>query len=402
MVIQTSKNRIRLFHITSSVFIGAYLFVTVAFFLSQLVEASREPLTGDQQYAFEASIRPQEYLSMLVLGARGQASAAPLDYIVCKVLDDIKDDVSYFGLHPKVYFRLFANGATTFCAVLILFLFGKEIARQQENLALAVAQWVLLLCVPLTSFFAIQVYKFAHLMRPYALWTSLYFLALAVSIRQTKRNRLLLIILILLAFTATGSVFQLSAMVLAYLVVAAIQKDKLKDVILNGTKLFGLPFAVVLYYCFQVGKFGYDPPLWMDFYKYWSHHLLIIPLMVGASVACFLNKSDRPSAMAPLSLLFVYLLGPIIFMLTRSRGLFYADRYYMYYELCRAIFLLTIVKCLPDFINKVKSQRVVVVVLLLTCFVGSSFALRPKILRRFQKSIAEAGWVIAGNLQTVS
>ena len=64
------------------------VFVTCGiFFFSQLREASLKPLWGDEIFGLERTIPNLHYQQMVIYGAKGQGSPAPLFYILGKALD---------------------------------------------------------------------------------------------------------------------------------------------------------------------------------------------------------------------------------------------------------------------------------------------------------------------------
>jgi len=381
--------------------IACFLFIVSTFFLAKLTESANKPFWGDETYGLELSAGKHSYFEILINGAKGQASPAPLDYLALKFLDQIKERTSYFGLTPEVYFRLFANGITIFSALMILFLFRREIAKSKENLSTKAVQLLLLLCFPIAFLFTPKVYYFAAEARPYALWNSLFLLVLATSLLDAKNNKLLFALLILLSFSATAAIFQISAILLAYFIIGLLQKNDFRNILKKAIKLFAVPFFVVLYYCFRSGnwdmvRYG---STWDDFLKFWTHQSIIILIMLIAIAVCFVKRENRKYAIAPLSFLIVFLLGPLIFWITRFKGFFYVERQYIYYELSRPVFLLATIKCIPAYIKNAKSKTAITIILIVFFVVGGIFTLRPKRLRRFNKARINAMNVLRRDLQ---
>ena len=380
-------------------FFCIYLFIAAVFFLSQMKEAYEWPFWLDEQFSLDSTIRSHGYTDLLLNGAKGQGSSAPLDYIICKALDQMKEKVSYVGVPPNVYFRLFANSVTVFSVLMAAIFLGGEIAKNKKTLPLTATQLFLLLCVPVSFLFSIQVYKYAHEMRPYALWVSIYLLSLAAGLLSAKNNRVFFWTLIFLSLSATASLFQLGAMAIAYFIVHLTSKEKLNQTLISCLKLFGLPLAVVFYYCLRSGEWGYGAAFgtWGDFVKLWSHKMVTIPLMAGISALCFAKLESRKYALAPLSFLFAYLMGPAIFWITKWRGFLYADRQYIYYELTNAVFLMTLLRLLPVYVKNLKPRVAVATILVGALFAGGALAFRPKIIRRFQTSCANVASVLKGD-----
>lgn len=72
-------------------FWGISLGIATLFFLSQLLEAYRWPMWGDETHALDSTIRLHSYLSLLLEGAKGQVSPSPLDYLMVKFLDQVRE-----------------------------------------------------------------------------------------------------------------------------------------------------------------------------------------------------------------------------------------------------------------------------------------------------------------------
>lgn len=380
--------------ILNILFIASYLFIVVAFFLSQFVESSQKSLWGDETYSLQYCIRNHGYFDILLNGAQPQGSPAPLDYLACKFLDQIKEKVSYLGMTPEVYFRLFANLVTIFSILVIMFLFKKEIFLSKEIIQVKAAQLFLLLCLPIVFLFTWQVYYYAAEMRPYALWTSLFLTVLAVSLLDLKSNRLFFATLILLSLSATAAIFQLNAIASAYFIVRFIQKDNFKDISKKAVRLFAIPYFIVIYYCLRVGKMGFEGGDWGDFFELWNHKAILIPTMMVIIALCLIKEENRRYSLASLSLLILFIMGPVIFWVTRLKGFFFADRQFIYYELARPVFILTAIKCIPAYVRNIKSRFAIAAVLLVFCFLGAALTFNAKRLIRFDKARVNAARIL--------
>ncbi|MFH1655220.1 MAG: hypothetical protein ABH954_01250 [Candidatus Omnitrophota bacterium] len=392
MMIRSRKNQSHIEKGLNLVFLAVYLFIVIIFFLSQLVESSNKPFWGDETYGLITNVRGDSYITTLLHGAKQQGSPAPLDYLACKVLDQLKEKVSYFGMSEEVYFRLFANGITAFSALMIMFLFRREIVKTKEDITIKTAQLFLLLCVPIGYLFAQQIYYYAAETRPYASWNSIFLLVLATSLLDAKKNWLFFVMLILLSLSATAAVFQISAIALAYFMVNLVKWEDFKNILIKTIGLFLLPLCIVLYYCFRAGiwdmvRYGAS---WDDFFKMWVHQSIIIPFMFFVIVLCFKRKENRKYATAPLAFLILFLLGPLIFWITRLRGFFYSERQFIYYGLTKTVFILTAIKCLPSYVKNIRSKTIVLVVIIIFCVVGAAFTLRPKRLKKFEQARVNA------------
>ena len=370
--------------------------LTAVFFFAQLNEAVHKPLWGDEVYGLQTSVRADGFASMLVRGVPGQGSPAPLDYLALKCLDRIREPVSYFGLHSYVYYRLWANSATALSIIFVVLLFAHQIYKRRDG-ASKPLQIILLGFVPVIFLFSRMVYYYAAEMRPYALWDALWFIVLAVSLSERRTERGWIVVLILLALSATTSVFQIGVTALSYGIVRLINGRPFKETALDVLKIFGLPLLIVFNYCLRVGEWGEHEigESWPVFWKMWAHESVTIPLMLGAIALCFFRAENRKYAVAPLSVLFIYLIGPLIFFVTKLKGFFFADRQYIYYDLTNAIFLLTLIQCLPGYAPLLKKRAAAVLVLSLVLLVGAAVAFRPKVCRKMAAAFHKAGAVLA-------
>lgn len=387
MLGKLGKFRLSIYGILNLLFLIVYLFIVVAFFFGKIFDAFHKPFWIDEIFGLSV-IRSCSYTRLLFCGAPGEGSSAPLDYIACKVLDQIKENVSYFGFTPEIYFRLFANGITAFSALVILFLFKKGITNDRGNVAVKTTQLFLLLCLLIAYLFRTQIYYFAAEIRPYALWNSLFIIALATSFSEETNKKFFFFSLILVAFSATAAIFQISTLAAAYFVVRVVSTDKVKKILKDEARLFAIPFFVVLYYCLRAGKWNFVSPgeNWENFISLWKHKLGIIPLMLSVITACFLKKENNKYAVAALAFLMLFLIGPLIFLITTSRGFFYAERQYIYYELSTAVFIMTLIKCIPAYTKKIKSKSIISVILITLCLIGASSALKSKYIKKFKRA----------------
>jgi ABC-type multidrug transport system fused ATPase/permease subunit len=381
-------------------FLLAYFFIIAAFFLGKIFDSFHKPFWIDEIYGLQGTIRNHSYLHLLFSGATGQASPAPLDFIACKALDQLKGAVAYFGFTPEVYFRLFANGVTVLGALVVMFIFKKEITNSKSNIAVKAAQLFLLLCLPIAYLFQRHVYYYAAEMRQYALWNSLFMVVLAASLLDEKENRLLFFSLILLAFSVTASIFQLAAAAAAYFIVQIINKHSLKNIFRNEIKLLAAPFLIALYYCLRVENgnvvdVGGTPG---EFMGLWIHKAVAIPLMLSVIALCLMQKENRRYAMAALTFLILFLMGPLIFLITRLKGYFYAERQFVYYELALVVFILTLIKCIPAYVRDVKPRPVAYILLILFCLIGAGVTLRPKLIGKFNRAQVNALKVLTGEI----
>lgn len=367
--------------------------IAVIFFLGQTYEAGRKPFWGDETFGLEQSIRSARYLDLLTRGARGQGSPSPLDYLAIKAIDDMKDRVNYFGLNPDVYFRLWPNAVTALSATLAVLMLLGNILESKTERSIRFLQIFLLSFVPFSYYFNRFVYYYAAEMRPYALWNSLWLIVLAAGLTSDKKRSPLVIALTLLAMSATASIFQIGAMLAAFLFVDHLQTRSFPNSTRQALKTFLLPLIIAVFYSLQAGQWGYQDQSWggwKDFQSLWVHKATVIPLMVLVLILCFIKKENHRYAIVPLSALFLYLLGPLIYYLTRLKGFFYAERQYIYYDLTNAVFLMTSIQCLPGLLGDIRGRLLKASMIILVLIIACSVTFRPKLIKKCWMNIAHA------------
>ncbi len=369
-------------------FICALMMLVVVSFIGQLYQAQSKPFWGDEEYGIETSVAYFSYGHMLLHGAQGQGSPAPLDYLALKIFDDMKIHVDTFGLSDEVYYRLWANGVTVvMCFIMALLLLG-DINSSRSTISIKSIQMTLVVFACVTFLFSRMVYYYAAEARPYALWNVLWMFSLVVSLSEQKSKRLLIISLCLLAMSATASIFQILMMAIAFGIFEFLKEKKFQQTILKTMKIFVLPFLISFYYCLQADKWSIVEAggTFHDFLDLWNHKATTIPLMGVAIGLCFIGRDNRKHALAPLSVLLLFLIGPLIFWVTRLKGFFYAERQFVYYDLTYAVFLLTVMKCLPSIFSRIKLNKLKMGVFALIFFIGFSMTFRKKLLRKVEKS----------------
>src|SRR3989338_430297 len=162
------------------IFLLIIFILLFTFFCSQLLDASNKPLWRDEWFGLKVSVGSASYAGLLLRGAAGQATPAPLDYLAVKFFDQIKEAVNYFSLPPRAYFRLFSNLAALFGLLLIVALFALDIQRLERSRGEQLAYFFLLICVLVAYLYNEFLYFFAAEARPYALWTILWFMSAAL------------------------------------------------------------------------------------------------------------------------------------------------------------------------------------------------------------------------------
>src|SRR3989338_4581322 len=98
-----------------------YFLVCVVFFIGQMEEARRFPLWQDEIFGLACCVQAP-VVDLIVKGAGGQASPAPLFYLLLKPIIFIREKF-FQHWEPAVYFRLFNISVTTATPWALLFIF---------------------------------------------------------------------------------------------------------------------------------------------------------------------------------------------------------------------------------------------------------------------------------------
>jgi len=329
--------------------LAAVLALAGYFGLSQIQKSAQKPMWGDELYTLERNVRVQSWSNFLRHGAGGQGSPAPLDYLLIKILDSAKVSLQYLNLHPLAYYRLSSHLGSLASGLLVALMMWK-LCRPAGLL------WIhhaLLLIATLTVYwFQFYTYFFSAEMRPYALWNGLTLVTLASFFAWPRWKLLTFFGLCSLAFTATASVFQLMAMGVAFGIVRRLEHRTFREIIREALVLFILPSLIAYYYCPKGGNWGYldaGSGTWNQYWAFWlgKEHVWIL---CGLSMALCMFRTETRRLMIPsLSLLILYVMGPLIYYLTRKTGFFFSDRQFIYYELDVPLFLMTVALCLPSY-----------------------------------------------------
>jgi len=356
-----------------------YFTVGIVFFLGQLQEARKSPLWLDEKFGMDCCVQAP-VVDLIVKGANGQASPAPLFYLLLKPVIFIKEKF-LIRLEPEIYLRLFTICSTVFTSWALFFIFLPLIGKNINRPLLAVTQLFILLCVPFTYFFEFLTYKHTHEMRPFAFWNSIYFLTLALALRKIEKSTLFFICTIALALCANASIFQLLTLMAAYAYLHYVKGREKSEIATSLAKIFLIPFCIALYYCFHSSRWEYHSAAWGDFYDLWSHQFSHVILLVLLTIFCFKRQENRALAIAPLSLILLFIIGPLIFLLIKLDGLFFTDRHFIYYDLIKPVTLLFLLQCLPTILN-FKSQRIILIVCFAVIFIAFFLTFRSKIISR--------------------
>lgn len=340
--------------IKNLLFLAFAIFLSLFFLLSQFNYSRHKALWLDENHGI-GRINGMNVLPLIIKGPPGQSSKAPLDYLLIKALNYIRKEVKYFNFQPTTYLRLVSIFSTFLLTILGVW-FAWFYCRTNDILYFV--QGISLLFALLFAWFQPHIYSYAALARPYALWNSLWFLCLSLFFLWPRLRLLSILCLTLLAFTVTTSIFQIMALSVSFLIVRLIEKEKWQSIFKEGISLFLIPTLVSLYYCLKAGQWGYIGPqwgTWSSFLNFWYHFKYVGIGSVIIIALCLLKDSTRPYVIPSMSVLLLYLMGPIIYMITRYKGFFFSNRQYVYYELAIPIFFLTVAYCYPYWrVKKIK------------------------------------------------
>lgn len=373
-----------------AIFLVFWINLAFIFALDQFYQASQKPFWLDERHGLEHSVRHAAFSDLFINGAKGQGSPAPLDYVFLKILDNLKGPLNSFGFTAEVYFRFVSIFSTLFAALFVLIYFSIHISRQASKVPTKIVQLILLGFVPIAFFFSRYVYYYAAEMRPYALWNALYFLALALSLLKDRYLWAWITFLVLLAFTATASIYQIAMLAMAYFTVEFIQNRSFVRDSINTIKVFIVPIVIALFYCFKVTQWAepFSKDEWSDYFHLWLHKMPIVPMMLVGIVLCWIKKENRKYTIAPLGFLLLYLLGPLTFWLTKMKGFFYTDRQYVYYDLTNPVFLLTVLCVLPAYSDIIKKKLYYFSILGVVILIGLSVTFKSKVNKKISKAVS--------------
>lgn len=332
--------------------------IVATFCVDRLLAAAQSPLWLDENFNVKRSIRPATYASLLFEGPEGQASPAPLDYVLCKFLDDHRESWHWLGLHPRVYYRLVANGVTCLVAVLIFTFFMRDIRRASYAFWIKGLQCTVLLLAEIAFLFDFSVRLYAAEMRPYALWNALWMLILAVGLRTQRPGLWWKGALVLLALSSTAAIFQIGLLALAFGLAGFSSTIVWRVRVQELLSYFLLPFIILLYYLMNTTSYAYpfQAAYVTKFFQLWEYNFIAIALMGWIGISALNQKTHRRYVPVIATVVALYLCGPLIFKLIMHKGLYFHRRFFIYYGLSSAIFLLAAVQCLPVYCQRFVEQ----------------------------------------------
>jgi len=375
----------------------AFFVVTVVFlfgvcnFINQMHHADNKEFWLDEKYSMKSTIQGNSYLGLLGKAAiRSESNAAPLDYLFTKILVDMKQEVRSFGLSDKEYYRLWANFVMILGGLVVVCLFTRDILRSPFSGQIRIFQLLLLMFLPLLYLYRPMTYHYQAEVRPYALWFALWLISIGICSLARTSKIILAVCLSLLAMTMVGSVFQILAVGIAYFVIQWLQNGW-KQAMRDFFQVFTVPLFLVVFYAYPAA-YGHrsDEPwavVWHQFYELWGHEAIIIPLLIVSIGSLYLSKRTQPMIIGPLAVLIVFLMGPLILLITLGRGYFFTERQYIYYDAHRAVFWLSLINILPFYLEKIKDHKKQIMAMALILALGLPFVFPKKTTLDMQKVI---------------
>ncbi len=341
--------------------IVAVFLIGLCNFINQMYHADTKEFWGDEKYALKNTIQGNTYLGLLGKRAvRSEVNAAPLDYLFTKILDDVKQAVGSFGVSDQVYYRLWANFVMVLAGFVVVCLFARDILRSPSSNLVRMFQLLLLMFLPFLYLYRPMTYYYAAEVRPYALWFALWFISIGLCSLARTSKFILALCLSLLAMTMVGSVFQILSIGIAYFAVQWGQNGW-KQAMRDCFQVFTVPLFLVVFYAYPAayGHRAYEPRVvaWHRFHELWGHNAIIIPMLLAAIASLYLSKRTKPMITGPLAVLIVFLMGPLIFLITLGRGYFFTERQYIYYDAHRVVFWLSLINVLPFYLEKIKDRK---------------------------------------------
>jgi hypothetical protein len=357
-------------------FLPALALLTTTFFALGLHRANRSTLRGDEIVTLEGNWRGQSPGNLIVNGAAGQVSPAPLMYVADVVADRLRVPLRYLGLTPPGYARLpsllFTSGLG-FAAALVVALR----IRQQEGGATAL-QYFLVLCGLAAFIFHLKVFAFAGIERPYGPWNGLWFVLLAWLLGRPPTPKGPLVLLSLLAATATAACFQILALGIALLVVRRVERRPLHDILREGSLLLALPALIGAYYALRSVDTGYEELTYAEkmphFLRFWLLSNLHVWIASGAMTFFALKRPPlRGLAIPAVALTALMGVMPLIFTLSHMKGYSLVSRQYIWTSAALPLALFFAAIAWPE-LNPNRHLRAIVIVAALAIVGGNVYA----------------------------
>ncbi|MBF0485360.1 MAG: hypothetical protein HQL16_02485 [Candidatus Omnitrophica bacterium] len=346
-----------LFNVIVCLGVAIFLGMAIVFSFRAVDFARGKDFWVDEKFGLEGTVRPASYYQLLTRGARGQGSAAPLDYVFIKALDQVYQK-SFAYIPHNVYYRLNSTFWDLALGLLVAFLFLYAFYRKTDNNAIIIMQLVLIGTALLTFYFKKDNMYFAGEMRPYALWNSLWYVMLALVMLRVSKIWIFLTG-IFLAFTSLGALMQIPALALVYFTFEVIDQKRPAAALREAALVFGLPFLIAVFYALQGDKFGYiasaaDYQRYQnEFFSFWVSKWRV-PFISGAGILLTAwNRQWRGCTAVFVTMLLLYGMAPALNYKILSSSFFFTSRQYLYYDLVFPLFYLMLALVLPEYWNMI-------------------------------------------------
>jgi len=373
------------------IFLGVVVaFSLLAFtaFAIGLHKANRTTLRGDEVFTLTEILRAQSLESLILKGAVPQVSPAPLFYLADLSMEACRERVSYLGLTPQGYLRLPSLLFTTGLAFGAALVVGLKIRRQGDS----PLQYLFVLCGLAIFLFHPKVFAFAGTERPYGLWTGLWLFALAWLLGRPPSPWIPLLILTLLAATATAACFQILAVGIALVVVRRAEGRSAKEILREGARMLALPAVVGAYYALRSVDASYEELSYGEktphFLRFWLLSNLHVWIAGGVMTWLALKRPAlRELALPPVALTALILVMPLIFTLAHMKGYTMPSRQYLWTATAVPLACFFAAIAWPE-LKPTRYLRVVAVVAALAVVAGNLYATFSRPLRNDSRDLA--------------
>jgi hypothetical protein len=305
--------------------------LTLYFLVLGIVRADRTTLRGDEVVGVLLNRSDGGLGDLVVRGEVNQISPAPLFYIVHLAANASKSALNYLGLTPPGYYRLPSLLFTAGLGVAAALLVALRLRRNQTG----AVPYLLVLCAVAAFWFHPKAFAFAGTARPYALWNGLWFLAAALLLWRPAPGIAAVVVLSLLATSATASCFQIFALGIALVVLRRIEGRPMRAILREGALLLALPALLSAYYAIRSRPFDMDErdtgEAAVGFLKFWL--VTNLPAWIAGGLACGVTLSRpklREYALPALAFSALVLLMPLVFGLAHYKGYASPSRQYIW------------------------------------------------------------------------
>jgi hypothetical protein len=312
-------------------FVAAWSLLALTSFAVGLTRANRTTLRGDEIVTLTQYLRAQSLRDLIVKGAAQQVSPAPLLYLADATLDVSRGRLNYLGLTPQGYMRLPSLVFTAGLGLAAALAVGLRIRKQNGTLL----QYFFVLCGLAIFYFHPKVFAFAGTERPYGLWNGLWLFLLAWLLGRPPAPRVPLIVLSLMAATATAACFQILAVGIALVVVRRVEGKSAKEILKEGALLLALPAAIGAYYALRSEQASYEELGYGEkiprFLRFWLLGNLHVWIAGGAMTWLALKRPAlRELAIPPVALTALIIVMPLVFTLAHMKGYTMVSRQYIW------------------------------------------------------------------------